>query len=166
MVEVSARAILDLGIETLGFSKHEHDKMKNERFCASFGIDPIACNIIFCDLQTVDIGNATIKQIDPYYFLMTLFWLRNYMTNIVMAGVFHIDDKTLSKWVWIYTYGVRALKETKVRKEVNIQGLTIYQKGIFTILLTISPHYCRSFGTLTTTTDWIINKTMRFLLRL
>ena len=110
VVEVSTHAMLDLGIDILGFSKHAHDKMKNERFRASFGIDPIACNIIFRDLQTVVIGNARIEKIDPYFFLMTLFWLRNYMTNIVMAGDFHIDDKTLSKWLWIYTYGIQALK--------------------------------------------------------
>jgi hypothetical protein len=115
VIEVNHHAMLELGIEMMGFSKNTIDGMKIERFRASFGMDPIACSIVFHDLQTVDIGIARIQTIDPYFFLMTLFWLRNYVTNIVMTGIFHIDGKTLTKWIWTYAHGIRALKNTKVR---------------------------------------------------
>jgi hypothetical protein len=114
LVVVDNRAMLDLGTEMIGFSKRAHEQKKIEHFCASFGIEPNTCSIIFHDLQTVDIGNARIENIDPYFFLMTLYWLRHYTTNDVLAGIFRINRKTFSKWVWVYTYGIQALKETKV----------------------------------------------------
>ena len=43
------------------------------------------------------------RKLDPFYFFMTLYFLKVYPTNDVLAGKAQRDPKTVRYWIWKYT---------------------------------------------------------------
>jgi hypothetical protein len=116
IILLSDDEILELGIQSAGIIRGTAClNTTKKRFRSSYGLDPPAFNELMSDLQTVDIGDKQIEQFDPFYLLMTLYWLRHYIVEPILAAVFRVNEKTARKWCWKYALAIQALKETKVR---------------------------------------------------
>jgi hypothetical protein len=118
LLSISAADILQLGLHAVGFSVQRQHKTRLVtnimRFRASFGPSPETCSDIFTDLQTTQIVEARIDTPDLIHLLMAMNWLKTYKTEAELAGFFHLDEKTVRKWVWKYTFVIQALKGQKV----------------------------------------------------
>jgi hypothetical protein len=121
----SADEILQLGLETVGFSVQRQQRVRHvtniTRFRASFGPSPETCRDIFKDFQTTQIVEAHINKPNLIYYLMSMNWLKTYKTEAEFAGLFKVDEKTVRVWVWKYTHAIQALKATKVSADRSSQ---------------------------------------------
>jgi hypothetical protein len=120
VLKVSTNDFLLLGLHLVGFLTCGSTCAATNirRFRAAFGTTPESCSKIFIDLQTfAPAANIAIKKHNASYFLMTLNWLRSYMVEETLAGLYNLSEKTVRKWIWDYTIAIQALKEQKVRRE-------------------------------------------------
>jgi hypothetical protein len=117
---VNEHHMMQLGVEYGGFrlSSIEADKV---RFRELFGIDPKGASLCFRDLQLLNAGGeAAIKKFDPFYFLMTLYWMHGYGTEARVCGTFHVNStKTFRDHAWAYLAAIQALSAQKVSKMIN-----------------------------------------------
>lgn len=87
-----------------------------DRFKSAYGASPSTCSAIFRDIQLRDIGAATITEVNVKHFLVTLFWLKWYPTEVMMLLQFGVEcEKTIRKWIWSYCLAIQALYSYKVR---------------------------------------------------
>jgi hypothetical protein len=120
LLEVSTNDFLLLGLRLVGFDDCGHRTTSAatsiRRFRASFGTTPESCSKIFADLQTgACAAVVTTTKHNAVYFLMALQWLRTYMVEETLAGLYKLTEKTVRTWIWEYTIAIQALKEQKVR---------------------------------------------------
>lgn len=111
---VNEHHMMQLGVEYGGFRSTSVEADK-KRFREMYGIDPNGASLIFRDLQTMDLGEAAIKKVDPFYFLMTLYWVHGYGTEARVCGTFHVNaKKTFRNHGWEYLAALQALSAHKV----------------------------------------------------
>jgi hypothetical protein len=114
----TAEDILTRGLLTAGFSQDRLDgrraETKEERFVANYGVTATTVRTVLVDLATAAIAAARIDNPNLGHLLMTLHWLKNALSQSVMAGLFDLDEKTVRKWVWIYVCAIQALKGQKI----------------------------------------------------
>lgn len=115
IVIVNEQHMMQLGLEHGGFHLTSH-QTDTRRFREMFGIDAKAASQCFHDLQTADMDeDYRIKKINPFYFLVTLYWAHGYGTTTKIAGAFKVSsEKTVRNHGWEYLSAIQALKETKV----------------------------------------------------
>ncbi len=113
-----------LGIQFAGFEQVSQTTDK-ARFRGTYGIDSVACSKMFYDIQTANIGDSIVKKIEVVYFLLTLFWMHSYSTEIALAAKFKLCERTIRNKLWVYGKAIQALKSLKVRriKEINMNWL-------------------------------------------
>ena len=115
-------SVLLYGIERAGFAQSERQpnrKKQLERFVAFFGISHRTCAAIYMALQAArDEANDELKLIN---LLITLVWLKTYVTEMVLAGMFQLNENTVRKWIWKYAGFLQSLKETKVQSVRSIK---------------------------------------------
>jgi hypothetical protein len=106
--------MLQLGIEFGGF-RVVQEKTNKHRFRMLYGVDPKSASECFLDLQTKDIDNdKKIQNINPIYFLMTLYWLYGYGTATTVSGAFRVKaENTFRKHGWEYLGAIQALAAHK-----------------------------------------------------
>jgi hypothetical protein len=109
VIHVNSDHMLQLGIEFGGF-KIVGANTNKKRFRQLYGVDSDVASKCFMDLQTKDIGEKRIQKINPYYFLMTIYWIYDYGTETTISGTFHIGaEKTFRKHGWKYLAAIQAL---------------------------------------------------------
>jgi hypothetical protein len=122
-INVLPADFLAIGLEWAGFDASRQNgrhETNVRRFVAFYGAYPETCSAIFTDFQTTQIFAARIPKPSVLNFLMTLFFLKRYNTEDVIAGTFKVDEKTARKWVWKYIRAMQALKAEKVRVFVGL----------------------------------------------
>lgn len=105
-------------------------------FHTAFAASLASYATIITDLQTTEVEAAQIKKLASCAFLIAINWLSTYKTEIEMAGIFKIGEKTACKYAWKCASAIQALKETKVINFVQILS--------FHLLLLLT--FCRLFG--------------------
>jgi len=109
------------GLHLVGFndSRQLVRKEKNlRRFCAHFGAKPNVYAVIWTDLQTtmieeasVDIQNDATRLED---LLMAAHFLKCYPKEEEAEGIFKLSDRTIRNKVWAYVKKLQALKQEKI----------------------------------------------------
>lgn len=86
-----------LGHDLSGHNLCNSERVGMRRYKAMFGVTPNVCHIIWKLIQSrLPEGNT------PTHLLWTLYFLKNYNTEEVNRAVFHADEKTIRKWVWVF----------------------------------------------------------------
>jgi hypothetical protein len=120
VVEVNEGLMLRLGLNQLGYSDFQRDRVCNEtnrnRFVAAFGVSPLVCSMVFRDIQLHIADDATIDNPKPLMLLMSFYWLYRYPVETMTAAHFKFDEDTVRKWVWKYCKAIQALLPHKVKK--------------------------------------------------
>jgi hypothetical protein len=111
--------MLSLGMQFAGLQIGENQSTNTARFRSTYGIDPTSCSEIYYDLETVDIGNKKVENLQIIYFFLTLFWLRSYSTETALAATFKLHERTIRNYLWRYAEAIQALKSIKVRNCAN-----------------------------------------------
>jgi hypothetical protein len=107
--------MMQLGIEFGGF-RLVQEKTNKHRFRMLYGVDPKAASECFRDLQTKEMDiEKRIHKINPFYFLMTLYWLYGYGTETTVSAAFRVNaENTFRKHGWEYLEAIQALAPHKV----------------------------------------------------
>jgi hypothetical protein len=100
-------------------------KTKVTHFRSQYGASPESCSDIFVDIQRADMGEYIILKPNAIYFLMTLYWLHKYPTEIDLARKFNICEKTARRWIWTYAESIQKKTDSKVSSSIE------YEKHIF-----------------------------------
>ena len=138
LLVVTPEEWLVIGLQSVGFDpirqNHCH-KTNIERFLAHFGASPETLCAIFSDLQTTQIEAARIAKPSILHFLMTMYWLKTYSSEPVMAATFKVDEKTARTQVWKYVLVIQALKEQKVNATGLFRLLRTLRLTLFAFLV-------------------------------
>lgn len=126
----------------LGCSYMRH-KLKNSkivgirRFKSFFGITPEVCSVTW-NLLDENMGNGY----QPKHLLWCLHFLKQYQVDHVNRSIFKADEKTVSKWVWIF---IELLAELNVVMEIDLIistiSLKIYNQLINSLINFISKYF-------------------------
>jgi hypothetical protein len=136
IIRLSEADFLELGLSYAGFNAINQQRTRPEdnirRFRAWYGAGAKTCSQIFMDLQTADMQETCIKNLDAKKLLLTLYWMKTYNTESVLAGTFGVNEKTARNWLWTYAGAIQALKHKKVRHVVcfYFTGVTGASVGI------------------------------------
>ena len=121
--------VLLYGIERAGFAQSErlpNRKKQLERFVAYFGISHRTCAAIFMALQAARVdADDDLKLIN---LLITLVWLKTYVTEMVLAGMFQLNENTVRKWIWKYAGILKLLRQSKVQFVRSIKRTHLFFK--------------------------------------
>lgn len=116
---VTPRMMLENGLAFIGYNVRDGVDAGtwDRRFRGHYGSDPLVYSKLFEDLQTTPIVEARIQEdkISLHYFLMTVYFLRHYPTELVVESVFKVSEKTARTWIWFYVAKIKELKRQKVR---------------------------------------------------
>lgn len=113
--------VLKRGLEILGCNELAQQRVKRStntrRFKRNYGPPPLVVSVMWHQLQSTNTANARIEGVtakDFDMFLLALFYMKNYLTEEVMALRFKVDEKTVRKWARHYISKLAALKDTKI----------------------------------------------------
>jgi len=114
-----ASEVLNFGLHILGFLECQQTnrtyKSNIERFKAHYGSSPEVCLTIWEDLKATNVPHLRIKENDDFeFFLMFLYFIKVYPTELQLSLVFRQTEKTCRKYVWYFAERLRALKDKKV----------------------------------------------------
>ena len=111
--------ILTSGLQLVGYSIKQQLRVKRQtnerRFKAHFGSCPLMCAVVWKDLQTCEKPLPSVSNKDFNLFLMTLFFLKSYPTEEIMASRFHLHEQTVRKWLSFYVERLAALRKYKIQ---------------------------------------------------
>jgi hypothetical protein len=111
--------LLEYGLTLAGFPIRRQQicrKALIARFVGCYGAKPVVYSALWEDFQTTTIAAARIQEKDlslDYYF-MTLAFLKSYLTESQLSGMFNVSEKTARTWVRFYVNKIQALKPQKV----------------------------------------------------
>ena len=120
VIVITVNQFLKRGNELVGFSTFRQNSVSHatnvERFKANYGSHPSVYAQIWEDLQRTNHPEARIdtKVIHVDAFLMGIFFLRNYQTEIQLSSVFRVCEKTVRRVVWLVAAKIQALRVEKV----------------------------------------------------
>jgi transcriptional antiterminator len=111
--------MLEKGLTLVGYSYNDTKVSQNtwnDRFRRFYGSDPIVYSKLFEDLKTMTNVEARIQQehLSLDYFLMSIYFLRCYPTELHISALFNVSERTVRKWVWFYVAKIKELKKEKV----------------------------------------------------
>jgi hypothetical protein len=122
-MDVNEQDMLMVGLQTIGFDitkVNNVNEAKNvDRFRASYGASPLVCSIIFNEVRTRNIGDATIHNPRIKHFLMALHWLKRYPVEKVMTVIFKLHEDTVRRKVFEFVEAIQALKVYKVKLSIT-----------------------------------------------
>jgi hypothetical protein len=111
-VSVTPNDMLQKGLSLVGC---QNGTMSNKtcvyRFRGFYGSDPIVYAMLFEDIKTKS-GQQVQLLLD--YFLMTIYFLRCYPTELQISALFKITEKTARTWIWFYISKIQEMKNLKV----------------------------------------------------
>lgn len=113
LIRFNEEEFLQIGLSLVGFGDARQKivlSTKIQRFRDNFGTSPKACAQIFLDLQMEDIMVA--PKIESL--LMTLKYLKSYLKEGEMAGMFGKNERTIRHKCWEYAKALQSLKSSKV----------------------------------------------------
>jgi hypothetical protein len=61
------------------------------------------------------LAEGKVMSAGPYFFLLTLTWLRNYQTELDLATTYGHNEDTLRSYFWFYVQSIQSLQRKKVR---------------------------------------------------
>ena len=111
--------ILQSGLELLytkGRIKRAKKKRNMERFHGHYGCSPRIVALVMEELQRTTIAAAKVEPAHLHldYFLMSMYHLKRYPTELERESRFDIDCSKSRKWIWYYLRKVQALKLIKI----------------------------------------------------
>lgn len=111
--------MLSKGLALIGYAcQHGNvsDKTWVYRFRGFYGSDPVVYSKLFEDLKEKSLSECNRQdQLSIDYFLMTIYFLRCYPTELHISALFKVSEKTARTWVWFYISKIQGLKSQKVR---------------------------------------------------
>lgn len=108
---------LENGLQFVGFDaicQRNNGSANLRRFKSNYGINPRTCIQVFNDLHTLENGVENGQTWNAKYFLMALNWLKTYRTEPLLAGTFHINERTIRLYLWRFAQAIQRLKSRKV----------------------------------------------------
>ena len=107
VVIISPDQMLRQGLRLVGFNT---ERIQNvlldanlERFRAHYGSNPIVYAVIWEDLHHSTFPDARIDdKADLASYLMAIFFLKCYPSEVQLAGTFRVCERTVRKWCWYY----------------------------------------------------------------
>ena len=116
-MNITADEIEYLGLGYAGFpaNRQRNKKTNMRRYRSAYGVGPEACRRVIMDLQSTDIADASVPDVEMRGFFIALFWMKVYSTENNTAGRFGVDEKTARKKAWAYAKAIFALREIKVK---------------------------------------------------
>lgn len=118
---LTGNAILSKGLGLINMNQDSQDrKMFKTRvvyFKAHFGLHPYHVARVWKQLLETDIEEARVlpRVLDEIkYFFMALHFLKRYKTELELAAMFQINEKTAREWMWYYVRKIGALKAEKI----------------------------------------------------
>lgn len=117
IINLTVNDWLHLGLSFVGFDKRRRtacNATNASRFSSHYGITPRTCSAVFHDLQTFENEEGEYSQVNAKYFLLTMYWLKCYQVEPVLAAVFDINERTARRYIWHYIRRIQALKSSKV----------------------------------------------------
>lgn len=114
--EVLERALSFIGYNVTRQSRAKR-KTKIRRFKSHFGSHPTVYAELWEELQTTDIENARLLSGDDKHFkmfMMTLFYLKTYPLEDVLASRFDLHEQTCRKWIQFFVDKTATLLSKKV----------------------------------------------------
>ena len=98
---------LELGLKKANLLLSSSKKEKLKRFKGWYGLHPRTCAVVWNKMQ----NTASEK---PIHFLMMLFFLKQYTSEKIIAGVFGSAEKTIPSRVWNMILKVQLMFEQTV----------------------------------------------------
>ena len=92
-------------------------KMTNcTRFAELFGVSATIATQVFHDLQTTVFDDARLERIeaDLEFYLMTLYFLKNYPKESQIEALFDYSRKWARSMIWFYAKKIQALKQERI----------------------------------------------------
>jgi hypothetical protein len=115
IVRLTEADVMNLGLNVaMGFFNGTCEETQLDRFRSCFGLDPRGCVELLNDLQMQDLGQYQISKFNAFYFMMTLYWLRNYPKERPLAAQFKVSERTVEKMLWLYVRAIQGLIGRKV----------------------------------------------------
>jgi hypothetical protein len=117
VLEYSTNEVLSEGMDLINLSErrknHWSTKSLIQQFKVHFGSHPRVYKYIFIDLQRSTNPDARIEpgRVKIKYFLMALYFLRLYPTQLEMVVTFDRCRETIDDWLWYYLRRLQALKD-------------------------------------------------------
>ena len=114
MAILRATDILFKGLQAVGASARHCSNdtslsKRVRRFKACFGSHPLVIARNWHDLREID----TERNLSRYF--MSLFWLKIYPTEALLACKFNLHEETVRLWCWFYAECLQVLSQSKVR---------------------------------------------------
>ena len=126
---------LHYGLEKVGFNRDQIERTNMEtnkgRFVAYFGVSPLATFKFF---QSIEESNYFEKKTPLPHFFLCLVWLKGYLSESLLAGMFKLNENTVREWIWKYAKAIQSLKQSKVRTIAYFSFLYLYVLLIYTNL--------------------------------
>jgi hypothetical protein len=117
--QINEVAVLAVGLDYAGFKQKQLQNNKHEtniqRFHNIYGALPASCTQNMNNIQSDEMGLAIIRKPKLMHLLMTMYWLKAYVTETHQAGMFCLSPNTVRKWCWVYAKALQGLKSKKVR---------------------------------------------------
>lgn len=135
--------LLEFGLLIAGFSIQRQQVCRKTliaRFVGHYGAKPVVYSELWEDFQTTTIAAARIqeKDLSLNYFFMTLVFLKSYLTESQLSGMFRVSEKTARTWIRFYVAKIQALKPQKVQFHLSLcDELKSYTHFSITIFLCV-----------------------------
>lgn len=124
--------VLARGLEPVNYDVIRQESVKQKtrvrQFKTHFGSHPSIYAELWEALQTSDDQNVCVasnssKDIDM--FLKSIFYLKSYPLDDVLASRFGLHEQTCQKWVNFYVQKIAALKDAKIKWPVTWESIFI-----------------------------------------
>jgi hypothetical protein len=112
--KTTATKMLVVGMTDLHDMQFDHDNAPQnvkDAFRRLFGSSSETCTQLWNDLVT----EKKVKKSGPYFFLLTMLWLKSYRTELDLGITYQEHENTLRKYFWFYVHAIQSLKQKKVR---------------------------------------------------
>ena len=100
---------------------------RHEMFSSTFGVSPVVASILWNKMHSMEL--LPFRSI-PLHLLWSLFFMKVYNSNKVMAGLVSASVPTFTKWVWEFIFAIAKMKIVVVSKKI----MTILWHSLFIII--------------------------------
>ena len=80
-----------------------------DRFRNLFGAHPLIYTKIWSDLEPID------QERKLGYFLICLYWMKGYGTEVELSSQFDLDEETIRSWCWYYAECIAEMAEDVIK---------------------------------------------------
>jgi hypothetical protein len=120
-LDLSVEQITAIRIQAAGFfpSARVSESTIQRRFKQTYGLLAISVRLVFINIQNDELaGEYTVSKPNILHLLTTLRWMKTYTTEVELAGIFKVHERTIRDRIWIYVFAMHALKTSTVSKNV------------------------------------------------